>query len=109
VSPLVAHLLRALRDMPMLVKNNGENGNCGTCGEPIRPDAMTGTTCACAARARSYGQFLAVSRDESDLICKASETAYGEGQEWPCGLIRRIAEKWPDLVPDYLLTAAMGA
>jgi hypothetical protein len=24
--------------------------NCGTCGEQIRPDPMTGTSCACARR-----------------------------------------------------------
>lgn len=29
---------------------NVQHGKCGTCGEEIRQDALTGTTCACARR-----------------------------------------------------------
>ena len=30
--------------------HNAQSGNCGACGETIRPDHITGTTCACARR-----------------------------------------------------------
>jgi hypothetical protein len=29
-----------------------QSGNCGTCGQPIRPDLLTGTACGCVTRDR---------------------------------------------------------
>lgn len=63
---------------PLLLERPRPAPLCGKCGEAIRPDPMTGTTCACVTRERA---FLAAVPDEpprprtwSPLLCECTGT-----------------------------------
>lgn len=62
------------------------SGNCGACGEPIRPDRLTGATCACARR----GPVLPDATPQHALVRRLWEAQLRE--DVPADMRRLMAE-----------------